>query len=90
MTVATCSTVPSVRACPCAAERLEFTVLGDAVNVTACLCAGAEPRQTLVTGELQAYVREQFWTREKTVSVNHSSPFQAWEIATPNDSSEPQ
>ncbi len=69
-----------------AAERLEFTVIGDAVNVTARVCDGAGPRQTLVTGELQIHIRNEFWTREQTIAVKHSAPLQVWEIAAPNDS----
>ena len=69
-----------------AAERLEFTVIGDAVNVTARVCDGAEPRQTLVIKELQAHIRNQYWTREKTIAIKHASPMMVWEIATPGDS----
>ncbi len=64
-----------------AAERLEFTVIGDAVNVTARVCEGAGARQTLATEELRAYIREQFWTKEKWITVKHSTPMQVWEVA---------
>jgi adenylate cyclase len=40
-------------------RRLEYTVLGDAVNVAARLCAEAAPGEILVTENFLAAVRQQ-------------------------------
>lgn len=73
-----------------AADRLEFTVIGDAANLAWSVGGCAGPRQTLLTGELQARIWNEYWTRERTIAVKDGAPLQVWEIAPPNDSNEPQ
>lgn len=39
-------------------DRMDYTVLGDHVNISARLCSHAAPRQTLVTGRVHALLKE--------------------------------
>ena len=64
-----------------AAERLEFTVIGDAVNVTTRVCEGAGPQETLATEALRTHLTGgPFQARERWISVKHAAPMQVWEI----------
>ena len=66
-----------------AKERLEFTVIGDAVNITARLADGAGAGEVVVSAELHAHVRQDFLTEEKIIPIKHAEPMKVWRIVPP-------
>ena len=66
-----------------AKERLEFTVIGDAVNITARLADGAGAGEVVVSAELHAHIRHDFLTEEKMIPIKHAEPMKVWRVTPP-------
>ena len=62
------------------AERLEFTVIGDAVNRTSRYCAGAKGGEILLSAALHEFVRGLFPTVAVSVPTKHEGDFEAFRI----------
>jgi class 3 adenylate cyclase len=45
-------------------QRLEYTILGDTVNLTQRLCSAAGPGQTLISGEVYRNVQDRVDAKE--------------------------
>lgn len=67
-----------------AKERLEFTVIGDAVNITSRLADGAAACEVVVSSELHAHIRNDFLTEEKIIPIKHAEPMKVWRVVPPN------
>ena len=61
-------------------ERLEFTVIGDAVNRTARYCAGAQGGEILVSEALHEFIRGAFPMELVTVPTKHEGDFAAYRV----------
>lgn len=61
-------------------ERLEFTVIGDAVNRTARYCAGARGGEILISEALHEFVRGAFPLEPVTIATKHEGDFTAYRV----------
>jgi adenylate cyclase len=61
-------------------ERMEFTVIGDAVNRTARYCAAAEAGEVLISPELHRRVWGLIQAEPKTIPTKHEGNFEAYRI----------
>jgi len=65
-----------------AKERMEFTVIGDAVNITARLADGAGAGEVVVSADLYSHIHNDFLTQEKMIPVKHEEPMKVWRVLT--------
>jgi adenylate cyclase len=61
-------------------ERLEFTVIGDAVNRTSRYCAGARGGEILISEALHEFVRGNFPFEAVAVPTKHEGDFAAFRV----------
>jgi len=62
------------------AERMEFTVIGDAVNKTSRYCAAAEPSQILLSPDLHQRVWQVMESAPLTIATKHEGPLRAFQL----------
>lgn len=67
-----------------AKERLEFTVIGDAVNITSRLADGAGASEVIVSSELHTHICAAFSTEEKIIPIKHAEPMKVWRVVPPS------
>jgi adenylate cyclase len=63
-----------------AAERIEFTVIGDAVNRAARYCAAAAAGDVLISSELYQRVWRTVEASQTTIPTKHEGPLTAYRI----------
>ena len=61
-------------------DRMEFTVIGDAVNRSARYCAAAEEGQVLISPELHEHVWRFVETEQTTISTKHEGDLIAYRV----------
>jgi adenylate cyclase len=61
-------------------ERIEFTVIGDAVNRAARYCDGAKPGEVLVSPELYQRVWQMVQTDKTSIETKHEGSFVAYRV----------
>lgn len=64
-------------------ERLEFTVIGDAVNITSRLADGAGAGEVIVSAELHRHICAAFPTEAKVIPIKHAEPMKVWRVLSP-------
>jgi adenylate cyclase len=62
------------------ANRMEFTVIGDAVNRTARYCAGAVAGEIVISPEVHERVWKIVDTERKTIATKHEGDFVAYRV----------
>jgi adenylate cyclase len=62
------------------ADRMEFTVISDAVNRTARYCAAAAARETLMSPEVHERVWKMVDTERKMIATKHEGDFVAFRV----------
>jgi adenylate cyclase len=62
------------------ANRMEFTVIGDAVNRTARYCAGAVAGEVVISPEVHERVWKIVDTERKTIATKHEGDFVAYRV----------
>lgn len=62
------------------ANRMEFTVIGDAVNRTARYCAGAVAGEIVISPEVHERVWKIVDTERKTITTKHEGDFAAYRV----------
>lgn len=65
-----------------AAQRLEFTVIGDAVNITARLADGAAGGEVIVSSALHSRVNHLYTAEKRAVPSKHGAPLNAWSVTS--------
>jgi len=63
-----------------AAERMEFTVVGDVVNRASRYCAAAQAREILISPELYQRVWQRVEASPTTIQTKHEGPLQAYKV----------
>jgi adenylate cyclase len=63
------------------ADRMEFTVIGDAVNKASRYCAGAAGSEVLISPELHEHVRQIVQVELTTIETKHEGSFQAYRVS---------
>jgi adenylate cyclase len=66
------------------AERMEFTVVGDAVNRAARYCAGAGPGEVLISPEMHEHVWRHAETQQTSIQTKHEGDFVAYRVISAN------
>lgn len=66
-------------------ERMEFTVIGDAVNRASRYCAGAQAGEVLINAELHKRVKGIVQAEPTTISTKHEGDFIAYRVARLKD-----
>jgi adenylate cyclase len=61
-------------------DRMEFTVIGDAVNRTERYCAGAAAREVLISPELYNHVRHFVGTESTVIKTKHEGELAAYKL----------
>jgi adenylate cyclase len=62
------------------AERMEFTVIGDAVNRTARYCAAAGEREVLISPEMHEHVWHLVEAEQMTIATKHGESLVAYRV----------
>lgn len=63
-----------------AAERLEFTVIGDAVNKVSRICDGAKGGEVLVSESVRVRVAKQFEFEARDIETKHEGQLSVWKV----------
>jgi adenylate cyclase len=61
-------------------DRMEFTVIGDAVNRAQRYCAAASGKEVLMSPELHKHVLELVETAQTTIQTKHEGDFVAYRV----------
>jgi adenylate cyclase len=61
-------------------ERMEFTVVGDAVNLTARYCDGAAPGEIVISPEMYQYVWRLVQTERISIPTKHEGTLPAYRV----------
>lgn len=64
-------------------NRLEFTVIGDAVNKTSRISDGAGPGEILLSPTLHAAVKDKFRFEKSGIETKHEGTFDVWSLKVP-------
>jgi adenylate cyclase len=64
-----------------AAERLEFTVIGDAVNKVSRICDGARGGEVLVSESVRSPVAHQFDFEAQDIQTKHEGQLSVWKVS---------
>ena len=65
------------------ADRMEFTVIGDAVNRTSRFCSGANGGEIIISPEMYERVWRQFDAEVVAIPTKHEGDFQAYLVRRP-------
>ncbi len=68
-------------------ERMEYTIIGEAVNRTARLCDGAKATEILISPEIHQYVWNYVSAVPVTIGTKHEGDIQAYRVEKTRDSS---
>lgn len=66
-------------------SRLEFTVIGDAVNKTSRISDGAGPGEILVSRAMHDVVRDKFEFSKVEIETKHEGKFAVWRLGQPKN-----
>jgi len=64
-------------------DRLEYTVVGETVNLTARYCSGAKADEILVSRSVWEAAREDYRFEERTIETKHEGDLEAWSVICP-------
>jgi len=67
-----------------AAERLEFTVIGDTVNKASRYCDGAAAGEIVLGPRTQEAIQAEFETMQRRIGTKHEGDLQAWALQIGN------
>ena len=62
-------------------ERMEYTVIGDAVNRTSRYCAAAQPNEVLISPEVHELVWRLVEAEQVTISTKHEGDLRAYRVS---------
>ncbi len=62
------------------AERMEFTVVGDAANSASRYCNGADPGEVLISPRIHQKVWRMFFADQRTVPTKHEGNWEAYHV----------